>query len=203
MGERGAISEANVGLSARLVLVLGGARSGKSDYAQRLAGRLSPQVLYVATAAAGDEEMAERIARHRAARPATWDTVEAPRDVFPAVYQALNGHGAVLLDCLTMLASNLLLANEGDPAAAEARLLADLDALSDLCAARRATLVIVSNEVGMGVVPAYPLGRAYRDLLGRANQHLARRADRVLLLVAGIPVDIKALSRQLPDPYGE
>lgn len=186
-----------------IVLVVGGARSGKSDYAQRLAGRLSKRVLYVATATAGDEEMAERIAHHRAERPATWDTAEAPLNVAPAVREVLSGHGAVLLDCLTMLASNVLLAHEAEPATAEARLLADLDALCDLCAARGAALVIVSNEVGMGVVPAYPLGRAYRDMLGRANQRVARRADRVLLLVAGIPVDIKALSRALSDPFRE
>ena len=85
--------------------------------------------------------------------------------------------------------------------AAEARLLADLDAVLDLCAERGAHLIVVSNEVGLGVVPPYPLGRAYRDLLGRANQHLARRAGRVLFLVAGLPVDIKALSQQLPWPY--
>ncbi len=184
-----------------IVLVLGGARSGKSDYAQFLAGRLAERVLYVATATAGDDEMAERIARHRAERPPTWDTVEAPVDVAAAVRGALADHGAVLLDCLTMLASNVLLAQEDDPAAAEARLLADLDALCGLCAERGAALVIVSNEVGMGVVPAYPLGRAYRDMLGRANQRLARRADRVLLLIAGIPVDVRALSRALPDPF--
>jgi adenosylcobinamide kinase/adenosylcobinamide-phosphate guanylyltransferase len=102
-----------------------------------------------------------------------------------------------------VLTSNVLLADEENPGAAEARLLADLDALCDLCAQRGVALVIVSNEVGMGVVPAYPLGRAYRDMLGRANQHVARRADRVLLLVAGIPVDVKALSRDLPAPYRE
>mgnify|MGYP000855577224 FL=1 len=184
-----------------IVLVLGGARSGKSDYAQLLAGRLAERVLYVATATAGDDEMAERIARHRAERPATWDTAEAPVDVAAATGEALADHGAVLLDCLTMLTSNVLLAQEDDPAAAEARLLADLDALCDLCAGRDVALVIVSNEVGMGVVPAYPLGRAYRDMLGRANQRLARRADRVLLLIAGIPVDVRALSRALPDPF--
>lgn len=188
---------------AGVVLILGGARSGKSDYAQRLAGRIAERVLYVATASAGDDEMAERIARHRAARPATWDTVEAPLGVAAAVGEALRDHGAVLLDCLTMLTSNVLLADEEHPDAAEARLLADLDALCDLCAARGAALVIVSNEVGMGVVPAYSLGRVYRDMLGRANQHIARRAERVLLLIAGIPVDVRALSETLPAPFGE
>jgi adenosylcobinamide kinase / adenosylcobinamide-phosphate guanylyltransferase len=196
-----------------IVLVLGGARSGKSDYAQRLAGRLAGRVLYVATATPEDDEMAARIARHRDGRPATWDTVEAPMAVTPAVREALRGHGAVLLDCLTMLASNVLLDDEAlgttalyptqHPEAAEGRLLADLDALCDLCAERGTALVIVSNEVGMGVVPAYPLGRTYRDMLGRANQHVARRAERVLLLIAGIPVDVKALARDLPDPYRE
>lgn len=215
MGERDAMSEANLPRSTGVVLVLGGARSGKSDYAQRLAGRLAERVLYVATATAGDAEMAARIARHQAERPAAWDTVEAPREVAAAAREALDGHGAVLLDCLTMLASNVLLAEEAgasppNPEAAderrpfaEARLLADLDALCDLCAERGAALVVVSNEVGMGVVPEYPLGRTYRDMLGRANQHLARRAERVLFLVAGIPVDVRALSRDLPDPFRE
>lgn len=182
-------------------LVLGGARSGKSDYAQALAGRLGERVLYVATATIGDEEMAQRVAHHRASRPATWDTCEAPLDLHAALQQRAGDDEVVLIDCLTLWATNVLLQDEEHPDAAEARLLADLDAVLDLCAARGAQLIVVSNEVGLGVVPPYPLGRAYRDLLGRANQHLARRADRVLFLVAGLPVDVKALSRQLPALY--
>ncbi len=183
------------------ILILGGARSGKSDYAQSLAGRLGSRVLYVATATVGDEEMAQRIAHHRASRPATWDTCEAPLDLHAALRGCAPGYEVVLIDCLTLWATNVLLRDEEHPDLAEARLLADLDAVLVLCAEHDIQLIIVSNEVGLGVVPPYPLGRAYRDLLGRANQHLARHADRVLFLVAGLPLDVKALSQTLPWPY--
>ncbi len=183
------------------ILILGGARSGKSDYAQRLAGRLSPRVLYVATATVGDEEMAERVVRHRASRPSTWGTLEAPAQVAEATRDRLAEYELVLLDCLTMLTTNVLLQDEERPEAAEQRLIADLDALCTLCEQSGTTLIVVSNEVGMGVVPPYPLGRVYRDMLGRANQHLAQRADRVLFLIAGLPVDIKMLAAQLPEPF--
>ena len=180
-----------------LVLILGGARSGKSAHAERLARARGGTVLFVATATAGDEEMARRIAAHRAARPAAWRTIEAP--VAVADQLAADGQAppaaTVLLDCLTLVVSNLLLAHE---AAGEdevtRRVEAEIDALLGRFDEGEATWIVVSNEVGSGLVPPYPLGRLYRDLLGRANQQLAARADRVYLMVAGLPLDLKALT---------
>jgi adenosylcobinamide kinase/adenosylcobinamide-phosphate guanylyltransferase len=180
----------------RLILVLGGARSGKSTFAQRRAGELGgEQVLFVATAGAGDEEMRQRIEKHRRERPAGWQTLEAPQDVGRAIAAAQGGAGAakvVLVDCLTLLVANRLGSAE-DPFAPEVEAgVADEVQQLAACAERLAgDLIVVSNEVGMGLVPPYPLGRAYRDLLGQANQALAQKADEVYLLVAGIPLAIK------------
>lgn len=176
----------------KITLVLGGARSGKSDYAERLAAELGQRVLYIATAEAGDEEMAQRIAAHRAARPATWQTVEAPRQLGAALAEVEARPDVILLDCLTLLASNLLLAMESEPQAViEAALRVELESLLAVQQRLAAPLIIVSNEVGLGLVPPYPLGRVYRDVLGRANQYLATRADRVIFMVAGIPMTVK------------
>lgn len=179
-----------------LTLILGGARSGKSDYAQRLAAASGRPVVYLATATAGDEEMAERIARHRAARPAHWRTLEAPTNVGQALKAVLAGGEVVLMDCLTLLVSNLMM-EEGEGVPEDrlmARVVAELEALLEVCAAQGVSLIVVSNEVGMGLVPPYPMGRVYRDVLGRANQWLAARAERVVLMVAGIPLELKGNS---------
>ena len=176
----------------KLILILGGARSGKSALAETLARQLGRDaVLYVATAEAGDTEMAERIARHRAQRPPTWRTLERSLDVAPAILKQAGAAAVILLDCMTLLASNVVLAAGDDGDAAEARLQQEVDAL--LAASERldATVIIVSNEVGLGLVPPYPLGRVYRDVLGRANQRLARAADHVYFLVAGLPMTLK------------
>lgn len=190
----------------RLILVLGGARSGKSGYAESLAARIAQQrpVFYVATATAEDAEMERRIARHRAARPSHWLTVEAPGDPAAAIRGQLvrADFPVILLDCITLLVSNLLLdgahaefdEQRFEASEAEARVTA---AIADLLAAwheTQATLILVSNEVGMGLVPPYPLGRVYRDVLGRVNAQLAREADVVLLMVAGLPVELKSLA---------
>ncbi|MBC7227589.1 MAG: bifunctional adenosylcobinamide kinase/adenosylcobinamide-phosphate guanylyltransferase [Thermoflexales bacterium] len=180
-------------MGARFTLILGGARSGKSDYAQRLAAESGRPVLYVATATAGDEEMAERIARHRAARPPHWHTLEVPVNVGQALKANVAGGEVVLMDCLTLLVSNLMM-DEGEEVTEDrlmARLVDELEVIVKVCAERGAHLIIVSNEVGMGLVPPYPMGRIYRDALGRANQWLAARADRVVLMVAGIPLELK------------
>jgi adenosylcobinamide kinase/adenosylcobinamide-phosphate guanylyltransferase len=176
------------------VLVLGGARSGKSRFAQDLAlERGGEQVLFVATAEAGDDEMAVRIDRHRRERPAGWRTLEAPRDMAEALPEQIEDAQVVLLDCLTVLISNLVLEAEEDPFApdVEGRIIGEIEAIADVAARFPGTFVVVSNEAGMGVVPPYPLGRAFRDLQGRANQILARYADAVYLLVAGVPLRLK------------
>ncbi len=173
-------------------LILGGARSGKSTYAETLAQELGgDDVWYVATAQALDEEMADRIARHRSQRPSSWRTLEAPLHPGRAVHALPFRTSVILLDCMTLLVSNILLAHEGeDFATIEAYITTEIDQL--LAAARTHCdhLIVVSNEVGMGLVPDNPLGRAYRDLLGRANQYMAASADRVIFMVAGIPMPL-------------
>jgi adenosylcobinamide kinase/adenosylcobinamide-phosphate guanylyltransferase len=179
-------------MAAHIILILGGARSGKSDYAEKLAAQLGRQVLYVATAEAGDDEMAARIVAHRQARPAQWQTLEVPRGLGPALQAVTTPVEVILLDCLTLLASNLVLALEHEPPTAiEQALQAELDGLLAARAVLSVPLIIVSNEVGLGLVPPYPLGRLYRDMLGRANQHLAAQADKVLFMVAGLPMTVK------------
>lgn len=187
--------------SRKLILILGGARSGKSALAEALAASLAPDgaVLFVATAQARDEEMRDRIAEHKRRRRAAWRTLEEAIDLGGRISVVVGEARVVLVDCVTLWASNLLLERLGPddeeaPPEVEARALA---AVEELLAAHRdgvATWIVVSNEVGLGLVPPYPLGRAYRDVLGRMNQRLAAAADEVYLLVAGIPVELKALS---------
>lgn len=179
----------------RLTLILGGARSGKSSFAQELAGERGQRVLYVATAEAGDEEMAQRIEAHRSSRPPAWSTLEAPRGVAPAISAAMTSANfeVVLLDCLTLLANNAigLLSEPLTQEAAELALGAEVDGLLEAYQSGGASWIVVSNEVGLGLVPPTPLGRIYRDALGRANQRLASAADEVLFLVAGLPMRVK------------
>ena len=174
---------------SKIVLFTGGARSGKSTRAEQYAAALGRPVVYIATAEAGDDEMRARIAEHRRRRPPEWTTLEAPLHVAAAL-AGLSPGTVVLLDCLALLVTNLLLAHEADPAPA---IDAEIAALLTAAQARDLTLIVVTNEVGMGVVPPYPLGRAYRDLLGWANQRVAAAADEVYLLVCGIPVELRAL----------
>lgn len=181
-------------MTKSLTLILGGARSGKSAYAQQLAEDAhNTPVLFVATALAFDEEMAARIAVHRAERPAGWQTLEAPRGVGAAIRSFPKQDGIILLDCLTLLANNVILelANPEDAIAAQQALDAEIDELLAAYDESHAHWIIVSNEVGLGLVPAYPLGRVYRDVLGRANQRLALAASQVLFMVAGLPMVVK------------
>lgn len=180
-----------------LVLVLGGARSGKSAFAQRVA-TAGARVLFVATAEAGDEEMAARIAVHRRARPIAWDTLEEPVELSRALCPVVDRYDIVLVDCLTLWVSNVLAASRSRPGA-EAEVLTRLQDLLQLYEGGRATWVLVSNEVGLGIVPASPLGRLYRDALGRVNQFVACRADKVYWMVAGLAIDLKGLGAQ---PFG-
>ncbi len=165
-------------------LVLGGARSGKSAFAERLARAGGGDAVYVATATPGDEEMRARIAHHRDRRGAGWRTVEEPLALAEAVGREAAGGRAVLVDCLTLWLSNLMHAGR-DAEAETARLLA---ALADA----GGPVVLVSNEVGMGLVPDTPLGRRFRDAQGRLNQAVAAAVPRVVFVAAGLPLDLKA-----------
>jgi adenosylcobinamide kinase / adenosylcobinamide-phosphate guanylyltransferase len=161
------------------VLLLGGARSGKSALALRIAASAGAPVTFVATGEAADEEMAERIARHRAERPAAWATVEEPLDVLDAVLAAPAG-GVIFVDCLTLWVSNLL--GRGDAGAA---IVHAAGGLAGALARRPGGAVVVSNEVGLGIVPANPLARSFRDALGSVNATLAAHAERTAFVVAG------------------
>lgn len=168
-------------MAAVLTLVLGGARSGKSRYAESLIAVLPPPWAYVATAEAGDHEMAVRIRAHRARRGPSWRTIEAPRDLTVAF--AACERMPVLVDCLTLWLSNLMLA--------DADVNAEVGRLEEALAASVAPVVLVANEVGSGIVPDHALGRKFRDLQGLLNQRIAARADRVVLTVAGLPLALK------------
>jgi len=179
-------------LFPQLTLILGGARSGKSDYAEKLAATMGQHILYIATAEAKDEEMVARIEAHRLARPAEWQTLETPRNVGIALATIVDHPDALLLDCLTLLVSNIALAMESElQATIEAAVQIEIEAIIATRTQLNVPLIIVSNEVGLGLVPSYPLGRVYRDVLGRANQNLAALADRVLFMVAGLPMTVK------------
>jgi adenosylcobinamide kinase / adenosylcobinamide-phosphate guanylyltransferase len=177
----------------QLTLILGGARSGKSFYAQSLAERHGGQLLYVATATAGDEEMAQRIAAHRSNRPGNWRTLEAPLNVGKAILSEGLQADFVLVDCLTLLTSNILLGLPEPVSAAgfQAAMDAELDGLLHAWELSPADWAVVSNEVGLGLVPPAPLSRFYRDVLGKANQRLAQAATQVLFMVAGLPMIVK------------
>lgn len=188
-------------MSKTLTFILGGARSGKSRYAQTLAAERGQSVLYVATAEAGDTDMATRIANHRAERPAHWHTLEAPHKVGAAIQgyasrfrlHASFSPNIIILDCLTLLASNVIvpLPEPVNEATAVAALNAEIEELLTAYQTLEAEWIVISNEVGLGIVPEYALSRAYRDALGRANQRLASAADEVLFMVAGLPLKVK------------
>lgn len=175
-----------MGGEANLTFVLGGARSGKSRYAESLISALPPPWFYLATATAGDDEMAARIEAHRARRAASWHTVEAPRDVAGAL--GACGDAPALVDCLTLWLSNLMLV--------EAEIEAEVARLEKALQAAAAPVVLVSNEVGFGIVPDHPLGRRFRDWQGLVNQRMAARADRVVLMVAGLPLVLKGAAKE-------
>ena len=175
-------------MTKELILVLGGARSGKSAFGERLAGS-DRRVLFAATAEAGDSDMAERIAAHRRQRPAGWDTLEEPLDLVAALEPRVNDYETVVVDCLTLWVSNLLLRDESGRGKEEA--LRQAQRLLQLYEDNRASWLLISNEVGLGVVPATPLGRRFRDTLGGVNQLVARQADKVYLMVAGLAMEMK------------
>ena len=175
-------------VGAPLTLVLGGARSGKSRYAESRIAAQPPPWVYIATAEAGDGEMTERIKVHRARRGLDWRTVEAPRDLTAAL--SACERLPVLVDCLTLWLSNLLLA--------DADIGAEIEGLDKALAVAKAPVVLVANEVGSGIVPEHPLGRKFRDLQGVLNQRMAARAHRVVLMVAGLPLTLKGAVEEAP-----
>jgi len=183
------------GLTHSVTLVLGGVRSGKSRYAQQLLSG-EPRVTFIATAGQRDDdaEMAQKIARHRADRPSTWATIEEPLHLADAIRSAAASD-AILVDCLTLFASNLLGAHGEDDLPLGAKAEAEIETLCTALAQPLCQIVLVSNEVGSGVVPAYASGRQFRDLAGEINQRVAAIADCVVLMVAGLPL---ALKGQLP-----
>jgi adenosylcobinamide kinase / adenosylcobinamide-phosphate guanylyltransferase len=165
-----------------LTLVLGGARSGKSRHAEALVTALPQPWLYVATGEPRDNEMAARIAEHRARRVAEWQTIEAPRDLAAALARVPAG-ATVLVDCLTLWLTNVMLAG--------ADVESEIIRLEQILIDRTGPVILVANEVGLGIVPENALARRFRDVAGRLNQRLAALADRVVLLVAGVPVKVK------------
>lgn len=178
---------------AKIIFISGGARSGKSSFAQKYAAKIGPQVLYIATAVAFDDEMTARIAKHKKDRPALWRTVEAPTGVAQVLAQATEP--VALLDCLTILVNNILLplwTEDGDQQhqlAMENMVMTAVDEI--LSSDYEGILIVVSNELGMGLVPENALARFFRDLAGRANQRIAACADEVYFMVSGIPMRIK------------
>ncbi len=182
----------------KIVLLLGGARSGKSHYAQEYARRNATQVLFVATATADDEDMCLRIERHKQDRPADWRTLEAATNIGTQIEAHAGDAQLVIIDCITLLISNILCRfdeNQFDTiseAVLEKDVVAEIRQLQNSMKKVNASFLIISNEVGLGLVPENRMGRLYRDFLGRANQMLAQQSDEVYLMVAGIPVRIKS-----------
>lgn len=183
-----------------IVLVVGGARSGKSSFAQELVHHVNGRTVYIATAEPRDDEMEQRIAKHQKDRPKSWATVEAPLDLDKAIQSQGDTADVLLVDCLTLFVSNLLtdglqtLGTEDNPQFAEeteTRVRREVDKVVAAAQHVQALVVFVSNEVGQGLVPPYNLGRLYRDIAGWTNQAVARASDRVYWVQSGIAVELK------------
>jgi adenosylcobinamide kinase / adenosylcobinamide-phosphate guanylyltransferase len=185
------------------ILVTGGARSGKSTFAEKLAALLNDkQGIYIATAQIYDEEMRERILLHQEQRHQSgfnWITIEEPYELSKQLKQVSESDGdapIVLVDCLTLWLSNWLLRYEHDPDKSE-KLTKKIDELLEAASSCKGQVLMVTNEVGSGIVPEYPLGRSFRDLAGKMNQRLAALCDQVFLVTAGIPVELKSRAYRL------
>ncbi len=199
---------------SQFTLITGGARSGKSRFAELLAARATGPVIYIATAQIWDEEMALRVKKHQQQRPSTWRLIEEPRNIGETLIRLKDEDGIILLDCVTLWLTNLLLAGQSQPATPsrptgeefslnsqddqdlynnelEPQILDTVRNVAQLAQEIKPQVIFVTNEVGQGIVPENPLARAYRDLAGRSNQILAHGADRVYLVVAGFPMEIK------------
>lgn len=192
-----------------ITLIIGGARSGKSTLAEKIANkRGGKEVIYLATAEVRDDEMKERVAKHRLQRPTTWKTIEEPYRVSKRL-EVIDKGKVLLLDCLTVLITNLLLQGseagteeiDFTPSGQEEELMEEIKAIVKVSQEKELDLIIVTNEVGQGLVPPYKLGRLYRDVVGRANQYLASIADKVYLCVAGLPIEIKEIGMKNLDKF--
>ncbi|MBM7854486.1 adenosylcobinamide kinase/adenosylcobinamide-phosphate guanylyltransferase [Desulfohalotomaculum tongense] len=185
----------------KLILVLGGAKSGKSRFAEKLAVNISSDVTYVATAAVLDDEMARKVALHRASRPQHWQTIEETTNLVDVIKEHGSRTDVILIDCLTLWLSNLLLdanntASGISWADKESFILSEVKKLASATVETRAAIIVVANEVSLGLIPDNRLGRAFREVAGLANQVIADYADEVYLIVAGIPMEIKSLAFQ-------
>jgi adenosylcobinamide kinase/adenosylcobinamide-phosphate guanylyltransferase len=170
----------------QIILITGASRSGKSRYAQIWAENKAPSRLFLATARALDEEMADRIRRHKEVRGEGWSTIEEPLMISPAIREYGSRAEVILLDCVTLWVSNLLMEGLSDK-----EILSSAEDLARAASEVSCSIAMVTNEVGWGIVPEYPEGRRFRDLAGSVNQVLARSADQVILMVAGIPMLVK------------
>ena len=181
----------------KIILLLGGARSGKSHFAREYARKNGGKVLFVATATAGDEDMRLRIAKHKKDRPATWRTLEAVSDIGKQIEVNAGDAELIIIDCITMLVNNIFSRYDEkqfdtiNGTVLEKEVLAEIKQLQRCLKKVGASFLIISNEVGLGLVPDNRMGRLYRDILGRANQMLAQTADEVFLLVSGFPLRVK------------
>lgn len=175
------------------ILITGGARSGKSRRAQELAAKAGGQVLFVATAEAGDDEMMQRIKAHRKARPKDWTTLEAKTHIGKEINKNISQAKTVIIDCITLLINNVMMQydEKTDAEIVEKAITAEVNELLECIKHAEADFIIVTNEVGLGIIPGDRVSRLYRDLLGRANQMLAEKANEVCLMVAGIPIAVK------------
>ena len=170
----------------KFVFILGGARSGKSSYALGLAKEKSKKVLYLATAEAGDSEMRRKINKHKSSRPRHWRTVEEPIDLMGALKKCRNKYELIIIDCLTLYLSNLM--HQGLSSGSIIKL---IKALAAYIASLNEAVLLISNEVGMGIVPQNKMARDFRDIAGLANQAMAKNADEVIFIQAGIPLRLK------------
>jgi len=173
-------------MGKKIIFITGGARSGKSDFAMKLAQRFAGRKAYLATARALDEEMADRIQKHKRNRPKDWQTLEEPLQVAKVLKERADHFSVILLDCLTLWISNSMMAKWG-----EKKILREADRLLEASQDMKGTVIIVSNEVGLGIVPDNPSARIFRDLSGLIHQKVAGQADEVYLMVSGLPLQLK------------
>ncbi|SDH89511.1 bifunctional adenosylcobinamide kinase/adenosylcobinamide-phosphate guanylyltransferase [Desulfosporosinus hippei] len=203
---------------SQFTLITGGARSGKSSFAELLAAQDNRPVIYIATAQIWDGEMAIRVKKHQQQRPSSWRLIEEPLEIGQTLTQLKDEEGVILLDCVTLWLTNMLLAGQAEHSSQEAngsastpdspdqshlynhvepKVLAAVKEVAGLAQEIKPKVIFVSNEVGQGIVPENPLARAYRDLAGRSNQLLARSADHVYMVIAGLPMDLKTSGEKL------